>query len=67
MGLFYFLGLVVLVVLAIAAAIWVIDYLSPDHPTIIDRGLWVLGVVILAMILARAMGLFTHDITIPHV
>ncbi len=67
MGLFYFLGLVVLVVLACALALWVIKQLAPEHPAIIDNGVWVLAVIILLLILAQAMGLFTHDIAIPHV
>lgn len=67
MGLFYFLGLVIVVVLACAAALWVIDYLAPSHPAIIDKGVWVLAVVILLLILAQAMGLFAHDVPIPRV
>ncbi len=67
MGLFYFLGLVVVVVLVCAAALWVIDYLAPSHPAIIDKGVWVLAVVILALILAQALGLLSHDVPIPKV
>jgi len=67
MGLFYFLGLVVLVVLACAAALWVINYLAPDHPKVIDKGVWVLAVLILVLILVNAMGLFSHDVPIPRV
>ena len=55
MGLFYFLGLVVLVVLVCAAALWVIGQLAPGHPPIIDRGVWVLAVIILRF---RPGGLF---------
>ena len=67
MGLFYFLGLVVLVVLVCAAALWVIGQLAPNHPPIIDRGVWVLCVIILVLILAQAMGLLSHDVPIPRV
>jgi hypothetical protein len=41
--------------------------LAPNHPPIIDRAVWVLAVVILALILAQAMGLFGHDVLIPKV
>jgi len=67
MGLFYFLGLVVLVVLVCAAALWVIGQLAPSHPAIIDRGVWVLCVIILVVILVQAMGLLSHDVPIPRV
>jgi len=67
MGLFYFLGLVVLVVLVCAAALWIIGQLAPSHPPIIDTGVWVLAVVMLVLILVNAMGLFAHDVAIPRV
>jgi len=67
MGLFSFLGLVVVVVLVCAAALWVIGQLAPNHPPVIDRGVWVLAVVILVLILVQAMGLFSHDVPIPRV
>jgi len=65
--LFYFLGIVVLVVLVCAAALWIIGQLAPNHPPIIDRGVWVLAVVILVVILVQAMGLLSHDVPIPRV
>jgi hypothetical protein len=67
MGLFEFLLFVVVVVLAVAAAVWVIGYLAPDHPKVIDKGLWVLAVVIVLLVLARALGLFGHDPQIPRI
>jgi len=67
MGLFSFLGLVVVVVLVCAAALWVIGQLAPNHPPVIDKGVWVLAVVILVLILVQAMGLFSHDVPIPRV
>jgi hypothetical protein len=67
MGLFEFLWIAVIVVLAVAAVIWVIGYLAPTHPSIIDRGLWVLAVVIILWSLARALGLFGHDPQIPRI
>jgi hypothetical protein len=65
MGLLQLLFLCGGVVLLIAAAIWVIDYLAPEHPTIIDRLLWVLAAVIVAFTIWRALG--GHDIAIPKV
>ncbi len=67
MGLFAFLEIVVLVVVICAAALWVIGQLAPSHPAIIDRAVWVLAVIILAIILIQAMGLLTHDVPIPRV
>ncbi len=67
MGLFAFLIFAVVAVLACAAAVWVIDYLAPGHPAIIDKLIWVLCVVIIVLMLASAVGLFSHDIQIPRV
>ncbi len=67
MGFFAFLGIVLLVVLGCAAALWVIGQLAPTHPVIIDRAVWVLAVVILGLILLQALGLFAHDVPIPRV
>lgn len=65
MGLFQLLLLCVGAVLVIGAAIWVINYLSPDHPKIIDKGLWVLAVVIVFTAIFLALG--GHDIRVPKV
>ncbi len=65
MGLVQLLIYCVIVVLLIGAAIWVIGYLAPDHPPLIDRVLWVLGVVIVLLIVWQALG--GHDIAIPRV
>lgn len=67
MGLMQFLILVVIVVLVCAAALWVIGQLAPSHPAIIDRAVWVLAVVILAVVLLQALGLVGHDVPIPRV
>lgn len=67
MGLFAFLGIVIVVVLVCAAALWVITQLAPNHPLIIDRVVWVLAVVILGFILVQALGLVSHDVPIPKV
>lgn len=65
MGLIALLVLVVVVVLLTGAAVWVIDYLMPGHPPIIDRGLWVVCVAIIALVLWRALG--GHDVAIPKI
>lgn len=67
MGLLSFLGIVIVVVLLCAAALWIIGQLAPNHPPIIDAGVWVLAVVMLGLILLQAMGLLGHDVPIPHV
>lgn len=67
MGLFAFLLVAVVVVLACAAAVWVIGYLAPSHPAIVDKLIWVLCVVILVIVLAQATGIFSHDVMIPRV
>ncbi len=66
MGLFQFLLIAVVVVLACAAAIWLLNNLAPGHPPIVDTLIWVLAVVILILILAQATGLLSHDVPIPH-
>lgn len=65
MGLFELLGIVLLVVLLVGAAVWAIGYLMPDHPPIIDRGLWFLAVLIIAVVVWRALG--GQDVRIPKV
>lgn len=67
MGLFQFLLIAVVVVIACAAAIWVMGQLAPNRPKIVDTLIWVLCVVILVLILAQATGLFSHDVMIPRV
>jgi len=56
---------IVVVVLLVAAAIWVIGYLVPDHPKIIDRALWVFAVVIIALMLLQAFGLMGAGPRVP--
>lgn len=51
------------VVLLFWGAIWVIDYLAPNHPGIIDRILWVACVVVVVLILAQAFGIV--DVPVP--
>jgi hypothetical protein len=67
MGLFEFLLFAVVVVLAVAATVWIINYMSPDHPKVIDKGFWALAVVMILWALASAIGLFGHDPQIPRI
>lgn len=64
MGLFQFLGIVLLIMLACGLATWIIGKLVPDHPKIVDSIVWVLGVVIIVAILIQALGL-AHDVALP--
>ena len=57
--------MIVLVVLACGAAIWIIGQLVPNHPAIIDRGIWVLCVVVIILLLVNAFGIL--DIPVPRV
>lgn len=57
---------IVVVVLLVAAAIWVIGYLAPQHPPIIDRALWVLAVVIIVLMLLQAFGLMGAGPKVPN-
>lgn len=67
MGLFELLFYIVLVVLAAAGTIWVINYWAPTHPPIIDKAIWFVVVVIIVVMLVVALGLGAHDIQVPHI
>jgi hypothetical protein len=65
MGLLEF-GIFAILVLAIAALIvWVAGKLAPGHPALIDNVVWVLAVVIIVVMLAKALGL--SDVPIPRI
>lgn len=67
MGLFAFLLLAVMVVIACGLAVYAMGYFSPDHPKLIDKGVWGLGIFIILYILLSATGILSHDIMIPRV
>jgi hypothetical protein len=67
MGIIEFIVLVVVLVLVAYLAIWVMGQLAPGHPVIVDKVIWVLVVVILALMLLRAIGLMGLDPQIPRV
>lgn len=54
---------IVLIVLICWAAVWVIGYLAPGHPAILDRLIWVLCIVVVALVLIQAFGI--ADVPVP--
>jgi hypothetical protein len=65
MGVFELFVYIVFAVLAGAAATWVIGYWSPNHPAIIDKAIWFVVIVIVAVVLWNAFGLGGHDPRVP--
>ena len=60
------LGLLVYVVLVVLIgylAIWVLGRLAPGHPALVDNIIWVVVVLIVVLVLARAFGL--SDVAVP--
>jgi hypothetical protein len=66
-GLVAFLVFAIIVCVIAYAAVWLLGYLAPGHPGVIDRVIWVLAVVIIVWKLLAAMGVLGHDIMIPRV
>jgi len=54
---------VVLVVLIGWLAVWVLGQLAPGHPGIIDNIIWVVVVLVVVLVLARAFGI--GDVAVP--
>lgn len=54
---------VVCVVLIGWLAVWVLSQLAPGHPKLIDNIIWVVVVLMVILILARAFGL--SDVPVP--
>jgi len=54
---------VVIVVLIGWVAVWVLGQLAPGHPALIDNIIWVVVVLIVLLVLARAFGL--GDVAVP--
>lgn len=65
MGIFELFAYIVFAVLAGAAAVWVIGYWSPDHPKTIDKAIWFVVLVVVAVVLWTAFGLSGHDPQVP--
>lgn len=54
---------VVLVVLIGWLAVWALGQLAPGHPGIIDNIIWVVVVLVVVLVLARAFGI--GDVAVP--
>jgi hypothetical protein len=54
---------IVVVVLICWVAVWIIGSIAPGHPAVIDRMIWILCVVVVALILVNAFGLV--DVPVP--
>lgn len=67
MGILEFFALVIVVVLGAALTTWVIGFFAPDHPTIIDRIVWGLAVMLILWALVSATGLLALDPKIPSI
>lgn len=46
-------------------AVWVIGYLFPNHPVIIDKLIWMVVIVLVVVVLATAFGLAGVDPRVP--
>jgi hypothetical protein len=56
---------IVVIVLVCWAAVWVIGFLAPGHPAMLDRLIWVLRVVVVVLVLIQAFGIM--DVPVPRV
>ena len=65
MGVMEFFFLVLIVVLAAAGTIWVLNYWAPSHPAIVDKIIWFVAIAIVVVTLIVAFGLLGHDPKIP--
>ena len=54
---------VVLVVLIGYLAIWVLGRLAPGHPALVDNIIWVVVILVIVLVLARAFGI--SDVAVP--
>jgi hypothetical protein len=56
---------IVVVVLICWVAVWIIGQIAPGHPAVIDRMIWILCVVVVALVLIQAFGI--ADVPVPRV
>jgi hypothetical protein len=56
---------IVVVVLICWVAVWIIGQIAPGHPAVIDRLIWILCVVVVALVLIQAFGI--ADVPVPRV
>lgn len=54
---------IIVIVLICWLAVWVMGQIAPGHPGIIDNLVWVLCVVLVVIVLAKAFGL--ADLPVP--
>lgn len=65
MGIIELFLYIVLVVLIGRGAIWLVDYLAPSHPDIIDKLIWLVVIVLVLIVLVNAFGLMRFDPQVP--
>lgn len=65
MGLFEFLIVAVIIMIACALAVLALRTFAPNHPAYVEGLLWGVGVFIILAILANAAGLLKYDVPIP--
>lgn len=67
MGLIEFIVLCIITLVIAYGGIWLLGYLVPGHPAIIDKVIWILACAIILVALVRATGLMSYDPQIPRV
>jgi hypothetical protein len=54
---------IVLAVCLGAGAVWLIGYLAPSHPAIIDKLIWLVVIIFVVLLVWTALG--GHDLAVP--
>lgn len=67
MGFLEFIILCLVVVAIAYLGVWLLQWLMPGHPAIIDKLIWGVAVLILVVTLFRAMGILDHNVAIPRI
>jgi hypothetical protein len=67
MGVIEFFVTVGVLVLLAFGLLWVINYLAPNHPAIIDKIVWVVVILVIVFLLLEALGLLGRDVQIPRI
>lgn len=55
----------VLVVLIGYLAVWILGQWAPGHPSIIDKTIWIVVVLIVMVVVFQALGLTGYDPRVP--
>lgn len=58
-----FIYIIIVVALGIGAN-WLVDYLGP-HPAIINKLIWLVVIIVIAVVLIQAFGLMAYDPKVP--